>query len=107
MDYITEYGCEKCGAQIMKAPPNQPDFINICSVCAHKNYPPFKHGFQSSTPIYSWLSEICTPDDFKELRRNPSNFIHTILNAKLIATGRQAIKIDSTEDIPILFVDKK
>ena len=102
MDNITEYGCEQCGAQIMKPTltslesAHTPPLANHCDECGRITDPCKMHGFQCSTKIYSWLGQLNTLDEFKQLRLDPNSSVLSILNARLVAAGKQALEVDST-----------
>lgn len=81
---------------------------HICAECEHPNNVFEMTGFQCSTRIISWLNDLCTPEDFKQLRLNPSNFVLTKLNAKLITLGKPILDVDmATKPITITICNGK
>lgn len=104
METIIEYGCQQCGAQIMK--PTIPPPYNACSQattkcdeCGYETDVFKMYGFQCSDQIHSSLHRFCTRDELKQLRLNPKNFIPT-LNGKLAAGGKQELEVDTTTEPP-------
>lgn len=107
MDNVTEYGCEKCGAQIMMPVP-KPEVpvihsATLCDECGYETYFSNMRGFQCLPKIWASLRRICTPNEFKVLRLSPEKFVST-LTGKLVAAGVQELEVDTTTKPPTVRV---
>ena len=103
--FITEHGCAKCGARIMKsAPPNiqyaNIQYMNKCNECGNVTDPSNADRFQCSQNIQHALHTVGTDDELRQLRLYPSSFDFSELNVRLIADGRQTLEVDLTTPPP-------
>lgn len=102
MNMLTEYGCEKCGAPILKTDPVRidglvtPPVSNMCDDCGHVTDIFRVKRFQWSAQLQSEVNRLCTYKQIKELRLNPQLFIDGILNKMLAAAGKRTVEVDAS-----------
>jgi hypothetical protein len=101
MEMIIEYGCEECGAQVMKsatAPlgPTPPKGANRCDVCGHVTDVSQVKRFQWPPVLRSIVDKLCNPEEQGQLRRDPATFVNSTLNTKLRAAGQPEVEVDAT-----------
>jgi hypothetical protein len=101
MKMIIEYACERCGAQLMKAPPELGGAIarkagSSCSECGHSTDPANMARFQWPPSLKTMVDRLCNPVERKQLRLNPTEFVANQLHSKLRALGKPAVEIDAS-----------
>ena len=111
MEMIVEKACEECGELIMKPaiiPINSSSHVkaaNECDICKHLTDVPRMARFQWSLRLRSLVNRLCSHEELKELRLDPSKFINTTLNARLLAKGKPEVVLDTTT-MPITLCEK-
>jgi predicted RNA-binding Zn-ribbon protein involved in translation (DUF1610 family) len=102
MNMMIEYGCGNCGNRIFRIDPlplhpsRTIDAANKCDECGFLTDIFHAARFQWVPQLRSTVGRLCTHAEMKELRRDPSNFVLSTLNAKLAAAERHGVEIDST-----------
>jgi len=107
MGDITEHGCEHCGGQILRPAPKllipgvQHSTGTKCNACGHVTPLPRVRGFQCSQRLLAFLHQLCSDDELKQLRLNPTQRLG-VLNKKLAAAGNPALEVDTSTYPPTL-----
>jgi len=106
METIIEHGCKRCGGKILKPSlvpldPNAPPkpSATTCEECNYETVASEMCGFQCSYQTHSALCRLCTSDELKQCRLDPSKFIAT-LNRKLLADGKKGLEVDTMTKPP-------
>jgi hypothetical protein len=101
MEMVIEYGCENCGAQLMKPAMAPLDSTirkegNRCDDCQSVTNLFNLKGFQCLPRLHSIVVRLCNPQELKQLRRDPKEFVRTVLNERLQASGQPQVAVDMT-----------